>query len=205
MQRVALTLAVLAGLALAGTASAQGKYNKKIAVGATAPAFSELPGTDGKKHSLADFKNKDIVVVVVTCNHCPVAVAYEDRIIALAKKYASEPDSKVAVVAINVNNLDADKLDKMEERAKAKGFNFPYLYDESQKVGRELGATVTPEFFVLNKDRKVAYMGALDDNMQEGRVKAKYVEDAIDALLKGESVKTTETRARGCSVKYERK
>ncbi len=205
MQRVALTLAVLAGLALAGTASAQGKYNKKIAVGATAPAFSELPGTDGKKHSLADFKNKDIVVVVVTCNHCPVAVAYEDRIIALAKKYSSEPDSKVAVVAINVNNLDADKLDKMEERAKAKGFNFPYLYDKSQKVGRELGATVTPEFFVLNKDRKVAYMGALDDNMQEGRVKAKYVEDAIDALIKGESVKTTETRARGCSVKYERK
>jgi hypothetical protein len=134
-----------------------------------------------------------------------VAVAYEDRIIALAKKYASDPDSKVGLVAINVNNLDADKLDKMEERAKAKGFNFPYLYDESQKIGRELGATVTPEFFVLNKDRKVAYMGALDDSQQPGRVKAKYVEDAIDALLKGETVKTTETRARGCSVKYERK
>jgi thiol-disulfide isomerase/thioredoxin len=156
-------------------------------------------------HSLADFKDKDVVVVVVTCNHCPVAVAYEDRLIALAKKYASEPDGKVAVVAINVNRLDADKLDKMEERAKNKGFNFPYLYDESQKIGRELGATVTPEFLVLNKERKVAYMGALDDNMQADRVKARYVEDAVDALLKGETVKTTETRGRGCSVKYERK
>jgi peroxiredoxin len=205
MHRFAVTaLALVLGLALVSNAPGQGKFNKKVAIGDAAPTFTDLPGTDGKKHSLGDFKGKEVVVVVITCNHCPVAVAYEDRIIALAKKYAPSADSKVAVVAINVNNLAADKLDKMKERAKNKGFNFPYLYDESQKIGRALGATVTPEFFVLNKDRKIAYMGALDDSQRAAGVKHKYVEDAIDALLKGEKISTTETRARGCSVKYER-
>jgi peroxiredoxin len=158
---------------------------------------------DGKKHSLADLKNKEVLVVVVTCNHCPVAVAYEDRIIALTKKYAAKADSKVGVVAINVNNLPADRLDKMKERASERGFNFPYLYDASQKIGREFGASVTPEFFVLTKDRKIAYMGALDDSMAVKNVKKKYVEEAVDALLAGRPVSTTETRGRGCSVKYD--
>jgi len=205
MQRViATTLALVLGLVLVSNAQA-GKFNKKLSVGDAAPTFSELPGTDGKMHSLAQFKDKDVVVVVVTCNHCPVAVAYEDRIIALTKKYASSADSKVAIVAINVNKDPIDRLDKMTERAKAKGFNFPYLFDETQKIGRELGATVTPEFFVLNKERKIAYMGALDDSQSTSKVSKKYVEDAIDALLAGKTVGTTETRGRGCSVKYERK
>jgi peroxiredoxin len=203
MRRVALTVAVSLALAVAGPAEA-GKFNKKVSIGDPAPSFSDLPGVNGKNHSLADYKDKDVVVLVVTCNHCPVAVAYEDRIIELTKKYASDPSSKVAVVAINVNNIPADKLDKMKERAKSKGFNFPYLYDESQKIGRSLGATVTPEIFVLNKERKIVYMGALDDSQNAARVSHKYVEDAIDATLKGEAVKTSETRGRGCSIKYER-
>src|SRR5689334_10260242 len=111
MYRLATFALVAAALCLATPLEA-GKFNKKLSIGDSAPAFSKLPGTDGKDHSLDQFKDKDVVVVIVTCNHCPVAVAYEDRIIAFAKKYAGEKDSKVGVVAINVNNLDADKLDK---------------------------------------------------------------------------------------------
>jgi peroxiredoxin len=200
MFRLTLALGLAASLALAGTAQA-GKYNRKLNIGDAAPTFAGLPGVDGQSHSLADFKDKDVVVVVVTCNHCPVAVAYEDRIINFAKKHAG-PDSKVALVAINVNNLEADKLPKMKERAQEKGFNFPYLYDESQKVGRDYGASVTPEFFVLNKERKIVYMGAMDDDMNSPKVN--YLEAAVTSALKGDKPAEAETRARGCGVKYER-
>ena len=124
-----------------------------------APAWIDLPGTDGKKHSLADLKDKPVVVVVFTCNSCPVGRTYEDRIIEFAKKHAA-PDSKVALVAINVNTIEEDRLPKMQERAKEKGFPFLYLFDESQRIARDFGAMYTPEFFVIDKDRKIAYMGA---------------------------------------------
>lgn len=199
MIRFAIAL-VVAGLASAPLQA--GEFNKKLNIGDAAPAFASLEGVDGKTYSLDSFKDKDVVVISITCNHCPVAVAYEDRIISFAKKVASSPDSKVAFVAINVNNLEADKLPKMKERAKEKGFNFPYLYDPSQKIARELGASVTPEFFVLNKDRKIVYMGALDDSQNSPKVN--YLEPAVEAALKGETPKTKETRARGCTVKYEK-
>jgi peroxiredoxin len=200
MTRSALAFLVTAGMALAGPAFA-GQFNKKLSIGDTAPDFSKLEGVDGKTYSLDTFQDKDVIVVCITCNHCPVAVAYEDRIISFAKKHAG-PDSKVAFIAINVNNLDADKLPRMKERAKEKGFNFPYVYDPSQKVGRDLGASVTPEFFVYNKDRKLVYMGALDDSQSNPKVN--YLEPAVEAALKGETPKTQETRARGCGVKYQR-
>jgi peroxiredoxin len=199
MFRLTIAVGLVAALGLAGPAQA-GKFNRKLNIGDAAPVWAGLPGVDGQSHSLADFKDKDVVVVVVTCNHCPVAVAYEDRIIDFAKKHAG-PDSKVALVAINVNNLEADKLPKMKERAQEKGFNFPYLYDESQRVGRDYGASVTPEFFVLNKERKIVYMGAMDDNQNSPKVN--YLEPAVAAALKGEQPAQTETRARGCGVKYE--
>lgn len=192
-----LILAVVAAPAFAG------KYNAKISVGDPAPTFQNLPGVDGKSYSSSDFDDKDVLVLVVTCNHCPVAVAYEDRIIEFTKKHASSPDSKIAVVAVNVNNLEADKLPKMKERAKEKGFNFTYLYDESQELGRALGATVTPEFFVFNKERKLVYMGAMDDSQNSPKVD--YLTAAVEAALQGKEATPAETRARGCGVKYERK
>jgi len=198
MVRYAAAFLMVAGLSLPVQA---GEFNKKLSIGDAAPSFTGLEGVDGKSHSLSDLKDKDVVVVIITCNHCPVAVAYEDRIIDLTKKYAGKADSKVAVVAINVNNLEADKLPKMKERAKEKGFNFPYLYDPTQKIGREYGATVTPEFFVLNKERKIVYMGAMDDKQNNPTVS--YLDPAIEAALKGEKAAKTETRARGCGVKYE--
>lgn len=193
--------AALLGLALVTSAQA-GEFNKKLSIGDSAPTWENLEGVDGKMHSLSNLKDKDVVVMVITCNHCPVAVAYEDRLINFTKKFAS-PDSKVAVVAVNVNNLEADKLPAMKERAKEKGFNFPYLYDASQKVGRAYGASVTPEFFVLNKERKIVYMGAMDD--AQSNPKTNYLEQAVEATLKGSKPEKTETRARGCSVKYDSK
>src|SRR5262249_49015213 len=157
------------------------------------PSYAGLEGVDGETHALTDLKDKDVVVLCITCNHCPVAVAYEDRIIAFSKQYCGA-DSKVAFVAINVNNNDADKLPRMKERAQEKGFRFAYLYDPSQKIGRELGASVTPEFFVLNKARKVVYMGAMDDEMNPEKVKHRYLEDAVKAVLKGEAPAQAETR-----------
>jgi peroxiredoxin len=201
MIRYAAAFLVATGMALVGPAQA-GEFNKKLSIGDSAPVFTGLEGVDGKTHSLADLKDKDVVVVCITCNHCPVAVAYEDRIIAFAKKYASGADSKVGMVAINVNKSEADGLPKMKERAKEKGFNFPYLFDPSQKIGRELGASVTPEFFVLNKERKVVYMGALDDNMRAPKVN--YLDAAVTAALEGKKPAKTETRPSGCGVQYER-
>lgn len=195
MFRFATALLVAAGLALPACA---GEFNKVLKIGDAAPSFSALPGTDDKDHGLAEYK-KDVIVVIVTCNHCPIAVAYEDRIIAFAKKYGD----KVDVVAINVNNLDQDKLPAMKIRAKEKGFTFPYLYDVSQKTGKAYGASVTPEFYVLNKERKIVYMGAMDDNNDAGKAKTNYLELAVDATLKGDKISTAETRARGCGVKYD--
>jgi peroxiredoxin len=194
--------ALLMGIALVGFVDAGGSKSK-LKIGDAAPDFSALPGVDGKEHALSDYKDKDVLVVVITCNHCPVAVGYEDRIVSFTKKYAGDAKSKVGVVAINVNNLEADKLDKMKIRAEEKGFNFPYLYDASQKVGRSLGASVTPEFYVFNKDRKLVYHGSMD-NSQTNPTK-NYLEPAVDSALKGETPAVQETKAFGCSVKYEKK
>ncbi len=174
-----------------------------LKVGSPAPNFSGLETADGKSVSLADFKDKDVLVVAITCNHCPVAKAYQDRLIQLAKKYG--PDSKVAIVAINVNNMDEDKLDKMKEVAKEKGFMFPYAYDPSQKIARALGAAVTPEFFVFDKDRKLVYTGAMDDNMTAEKATKHYVADAVEAALKGETPKVQTSARRGCGIAYDRK
>jgi peroxiredoxin len=200
MARASLVLA----LTMAFLASAQaGRYNKVLSVGDPAPAWTDLPGVDGKKHALADLKDKDVVVVVFTCNSCPVAEDYEDRIIAFTKKHCGT--DRVALVAINVNVIADDLLPKMQERAKEKGFNFPYLYDATQKIAKDYGAVYTPEFFVLDKERKIAYMGAMDDRNTEKEVKVNFVEPAVAAALKGEKAKVTETLGRGCLIRYVRK
>jgi peroxiredoxin len=193
-------LALLA-LVLFGGALLAGKFNDVLSPGDAAPAWTDLPGVDGKKHSLSDLKDKDVVVVVFTCCSCPAAEDYEGRIIAFAKKHAD----KVAVVAISVNTGDEDGLEQMKERAEKKKYPFPYLHDESQKIGRAYGAEYTPEFFVLNKERKVVYMGAMDDRDDAAQVKVKYVEEAVAAALKGEKPASAETVARGCRIPYPRK
>ncbi len=180
-----------------------GRYNKVLNIGDRAPGWENLPGTDGKNHSLSEFKDRDVVVLVFTCNSCPVAEGYEDRILAFQKKHCG-PGQKVGLVAINVNIIADDRLPKMTECAKEKGFTFPYLYDATQKIAKDYGATYTPEFFVLDKQRKIAYMGAMDDRVIEQDAKENYLEMAVSATLKGEAAKVTETLARGCLVRYVR-
>ena len=189
---------------LLGTVANAGQFNSALSIGDDAPAWTDLPGTDGKKHALADLSEKDVVVVVFTCNSCPAAESYEDRIIAFAKKYCGAND-KVALVAINVNTVPEDRLEPMTERAKEKGFTFPYLYDESQKIGKKYGAGFTPEFFVMNKARKIVYIGAMDDRSPPNVVKNTYLESAVQAALKGEKPSVAETQARGCKVRYGKK
>lgn len=199
MLRAILTAAVVAAVSPAYA----GEFNKVLTVGDPAPAWKDLEGTDGNKHSLADLANKDVVVVAFTCNSCPVAVGYEDRLIAFARKHAT-PESKVAVVAVNVNTIPDDRLPKMKERAEKKKFPFPYLYDPSQQIAKAYGATYTPEFFVLNKERKVVYMGAMDDKSEAKDATASFLEPAVAAALAGRSPDKGETLARGCRIRFER-
>lgn len=179
----------------------RGKYNPVLAIGEEAPSWDKLPGVDGKSYSLEDFSDAEIVVVVFTCNSCPYAVDYEDRIIALHEKYREEG---VAVVAINVNTIPADRFDMMQTRAEEKGFEYPYLYDESQQIAKAYGATYTPEFFVLNKQRQVVYMGAMDDSSKVDKVTKRYVEGAIDAIKSGKELEVKETPAIGCRIRINR-
>ena len=180
-----------------------GTYNKQLSIGDAAPDWKGLEGTDGQKHSLSDLADKQVIVVCFTCNTCPYAVDYEDRLIALGKKFTAE-GNKCALVAINANKVKEDLPPAMRERAQSKGFNFPYLHDETQQVAKSYGATFTPEFVVLNKDRKVVYLGAMDDSPDGKKITKRYVEDAVAAALAGKSPDTAETPAVGCAVRYVR-
>lgn len=165
----------------------------------------KLENIDGKMVSMADYKDAKGFIIVFTCNTCPYAVAYEDRVEALNKKYA---DKGYPVIAIMPNNTDVkpgDNMEAMQARAKAKGFTFPYLMDKGQKIYPQYGATKTPHVYVLERTKKghqVKYIGAIDDNYQDASaVSKRYVEDAVDALLDGEKVPVETTRAIGCSIK----
>jgi peroxiredoxin len=178
-------------------------HASELKIGDAAPNWTGITGVDDKTHNLSDYKDAKLVIVVFTCNHCPIAQANQDRLIALQKDYASKG---VQLIAVNVNNIPEDQLDKMKERAKSKEFNFPYLYDPTQKIGQDYGATVTPHIFVLDKNRKLAYTGAIDDSiMKADAAKKHYLRDAIDALLAGKVPSETVTKQLGCAIKYEKK
>jgi peroxiredoxin len=166
----------------------------------------KLKNIDGKMVSLADYKDAKGFIVVFTCNHCPFAKAYEDRIIALDTKYRP---LNYPVIAINPNDpvaVPEDDMATMQQRAKAKNYSFPYLVDETQNIAKTYGATRTPHVFVLQKsgnDYIVKYIGAIDDNSDDpSAVKEKYVENAVDALLAGKTVPTNNTKAIGCGIKW---
>lgn len=201
MFRVATSFAIVCSCFLATAAA--GEYNPVLSIGDAAPEWKSLPGTDGNKHSLAELKDKDVVVLFFTCNSCDVATEYEDRIIALAKKYAA-PKERIAFVAVNVNKIPADSLAEMKKRSEAKKFPFVYLFDETQQIAKAYGATSTPEFFVLDRDRHVAYMGGLDDSSNAKTVKRHFLDDALEAVLAGKRPKPAETVAIGCLIRYER-
>ena len=181
-----------------------GQFNPTRSIGDQVTGWSKLPGTDGKEHSLEDLKSIDFVVVVFTCNSCPYAVDYEDRINALAKRFV-DLKQNATVVAINSNKIESDLMPAMKKRAEEKSFRFDYLFDESQEVAKQFGAVRTPEFFVLNKERKIVYMGSLDDNPKGTSITKKYIESAIDSLVSGKPIETTETAPVGCLIRLDRR
>lgn len=192
-----LTLVSLVGLVSIGMA---GEFNKKLNIGDAAPAWKNLPGIDGKNHSLADLKDKEFVVVVFTCNSCACSEEYEDRIVAFDKQF----NGRVALVGINVNTIAEDKLDAMKKRATKKGFKFQYLYDESQQIAKDFGAVFTPEVYVLNRERKIVYMGAIDDHSDPKIAKQRYLEEAVEAALAGKEPTEKEIVPIGCRIRYAR-
>ena len=166
----------------------------------------KLKNFDGKMVSLSDYKNGKGVIVIFDCNTCPYSKAYNDRIIALNKKYAGKG---FPVVTINANDPQlspGDSFDAMVEQAKKKNYDFQYLIDETQTVAQAFGATNTPHVFVLQKagsDLKVAYIGTIDNNSRDASsANKKYVEEAVDELLAGKPVSNTRTKAIGCGIKW---
>lgn len=162
-----------------------------------APEFKAMT-PDGKEISLSTVKAADVVVVVFTCNQCPVAVAYEDRFIDFNKQYK---EKNVAFVAIN--NSSREDAEAMKQRIEEKGLNYAYAYDGSGDSAKAYGAKVTPTCYVLDKNRNVVYHGAFDDAWN-GEPEKNYVNSVVDSLLKGEAPEYTETKAVGCGIKFKR-
>ncbi len=171
-------------------------------VGDKASDFS-LKNVDGNMVSLSDYDDAKGYIVIFTCNTCPYAIAYEDRIIELHEKYASQG---YPVIAINPNDSNAkpdDSFESMKERAKDKDFPFPYVMDESQEVAKTYGASRTPHVYLLDKSLTVKYIGAIDNNYKDASsADEKYVEEAIAALENGEKIETDFTKAVGCTIKW---
>ncbi|WP_147678922.1 thioredoxin family protein [Algibacter pacificus] len=178
--------------------------NEGYNIGDIAEDFT-LKNIDGNMVSLSDYNEAKGFIVTFTCNTCPYAVMYQDRIIELNKKYAKLGYPVIAIMPNNTDINPGDSFENMKKRAIEKGFEFPYLIDENQEIYPKFGATKTPHVFVLEKTSKgneVKYIGAIDDNYKDASaVTTKYVEDAVDALLNGKEIKETETRAIGCGIK----
>jgi thiol-disulfide isomerase/thioredoxin len=182
-----------------------------LAIGADAPDFN-LPGVDGKMYSLADFKAAKVLAIIFTCNHCPTAQAYENRMIQVAADYK---DKSIAFVAISPNSplgllyeelgytdLD-DDFESMKIRAKDKGYNFPYLYDgDTESASLKYGPEATPHAFVFDKDRKLRYIGRLDASEKPGKGNSEDLRQALDAMLDGKAVPVPVTKTFGCSTKW---
>ena len=205
MPRIAPTSPLLqAALALACVVAVAGTFNPDRSIGDVVPAWEHLPGTDGREHAWADVADKAAVVVVFTCNSCPYAVDLEDRLNDLARRFAAA-DATVAVVAINSNRIPEDAPEAMRRRAVEKEFAFPYLFDESQELAKAFGAVRTPECFVIDRDRRIVYMGAFDDAPDGRNVTHRHVEAAVDSLLAGEPVAVAETPPVGCQIRFARR
>jgi peroxiredoxin len=172
-----------------------------LTIGTEAPQF-DLPGVDGRNHTLDDYRDADVLVLIQSCNHCPYVQAWEGRMMDIQRDYA---DRRVRLVAISSNDADSypeDSFEEMKKRAQKLGFNFDYLYDEDQSIARALGSERTPEVFVFDRDRRLVYHGAIDDNRDDRAVSQHYLREALDAVLEGREPSTRETPPVGCTVKW---
>jgi peroxiredoxin len=163
----------------------------------------ELPGVDDRRHALEDYADKEAVAVVFTCNHCPYARAWENRLIEIQTDYAARGVQLVAISANDAKRYPDDSFHRMRERSEEKGFNFPYLYDESQEVARDYGAQRTPEIFLFDKGSTLCYHGTVDDNYDDpAAVRVHYLREALEAVLAGTEPSTAQTTPVGCTIKW---
>ncbi|MRS61497.1 redoxin family protein [Larkinella terrae] len=206
MQRITGLLLLVGTLAFMPKAD-----HKTLEIGAAAPDFS-LPGVDGKQYSLKNFAGSPALVIVFSCNHCPTAQAYEDRLIQLVKDYKPKkvnfvvisPNSPATVSLAELGYTDmSDTFAEMKLRAKSKSYNFPYLYDgDTQTTALKYGPVATPHVFIFDKDRKLQYAGRFDAKEKPGTGNAEDARTALDAVLAGEKVPMPTTKTFGCSVKW---
>jgi glutathione peroxidase-family protein len=199
-----VSLVAVAALALAIPVLADDAAPKALSLGAAIPmADQKMKNVDGKEIAVADIKGSKGTLVVFTCNACPYAKAWEDRIVALGNEYK---DKGVGVIAVNANDpgkVAEDGYDQMKTRAQEKKFGFPYVVDATSNVARAYGATRTPEAFLFDAQGKLVYHGTIDDNAQEpSKVSERYLADALSAVAGGKAVARGETKAMGCGIKF---
>lgn len=205
-----ITKIIMLGFVLSfSTIAIAGKYNSIISIGDPMPAFGDLPSISGESLSSEDLK-EEVVIFISLANHCPWVKGMDEDLVSLANSFEGK---SVRFVGLSMNLREDDRLPAMKVHAEKYGYRFDYVFDESQELGRKLGATRTPEYFVFNKERTLVYTGALYDSPakmnDDGSVKhingepsEFYVHDAVNAVLAGNEVATSETRAHGCTVKY---
>jgi peroxiredoxin len=172
-----------------------------LALGSPAIDF-HLKAVDGKLYSLKDFGDRKTLVVVFSCNHCPYVQAYEDRMVQLQRDYSGKGVTLLAINSNDDHDYPEDSFENMIKRAKDKGFNFPYLRDETQDVARKYGAICTPHIFAFDAQRTLQYKGRIDDNRDAADVKTHDLKNALDAILDGRRPSVQETRPFGCSIKW---
>ncbi len=164
-----------------------------------------LKGTDGKEHSLKDFKDARALVLIFSCNHCPYVKAYEGRMVRVQADYLSKG---VRLIVINSNDAakyPEDSFDNMVARAKSEDFNFPYLQDSTQETAKAYEATHTPQLYVFDDHKRLSYTGKIDDNWEdEAAVKNRFLREALDDILAARPLRTPETHAVGCTIKWKR-
>lgn len=172
-----------------------------VDLGSKAPDF-DLPGVDGKRHTLASYSDKPALVVIFSCNHCPYVKSYENRMVSIQTDYASRGVQLVAINSNDEKSYPEDSFPEMVKRAKDKKFNFPYLRDESQKAVTAYGGVCTPHVFAFDSKRVLRYRGRIDDSRDPSAVKSPDLRNALDDLIKGDGVRVPDTRPFGCSIKW---
>ena len=200
LARITFATVVVFGAAHAAKAAPDGP----LALGAKAPmATTKMKNVDGKLVAIADIAGKAGTLVIFTCNHCPFAKGWEERIVEMGNGYGKKG---VGVILINANDPakhDEDGFAEMQARAKTRGLQVPYVVDETSGVARAFGASVTPEAFLFDKNGKLAYHGAIDDNHKDpAKVQKRYLKDALDAVVAGRPIGAPESKSIGCGIKF---
>ncbi len=201
-KRFALTALVFSLVSYWGMAAALAEKPERGEIGTVAPDWKKLKGVDDKDYGLKSFEKSKVIVIVFTCNHCPVAQSYDQRYIDFVKEYEKK---SVKFVAISCSDLEDDSFEEMKKHAEARKFNFLYLDDADQSVGYRYGAERTPHCYVLDEKRKIVYSGAFDDDWTSQAIKRNYVTDAVEAALAGEKPAVQKTKASGCPIDYPRR